>query len=389
MTGVVKAGTSAEVAVVKDPRWGGAAGLSALRKGFATSPDYDALFALGWPHIRFVVAGHREDEDPQANALRTLAMADPPARFAWPRMVAQGVVRAWGLPSIFELAPGVQGFRLAAEEAVWRPEPITPAEAADLVACRLGQEVPGVSDRGIESFVLLLEALVGADAVGGAILDALEATPVDTLLSEWSLPPNITFHLGFLLLRVPQATHDAWRRRMATLLELCFEARPTLRRQGFRGAGSSHARALHLALNGAGAAENSTDRSLRWYVHANDDSVLVRMRVAVNRSAYEPDARLVFLGGPDVLQRYTRDWTKLGTTDAQRWFFEQMAPIADAAMYPLMLEMAGRSLVRPEVIGWFVKHAGATRAFLEQTAAGDGTAATSARLVLKAIAAAA
>jgi len=389
MAGVVRSDSSGEIAVVSDPRWGGAAGLSSVRRGFATSPDYDALFALGWPHIRFVVDGHREDEEPQAHALRILAMPEPPARFAWPRMVAQGVVRAWGLPSIFELAPGVQGFRLAAEEAVWRPEPITAGEAADLVACRLGQEVPGVTDRGVETFVLLLEALVGAEVVGAAILDALEATPVDTLLSEWSLPPTVTFHLGFLLLRVPQATNDVWRRRMTSLLELCFEARPALRRHGFRGAGASHARALHLALNGSAAAENSTDRSLRWYVHATDDSVLVRMRVAVNRSAYEPDSRLVFLGGPDVLQRYIRDWTKLGTTDAQRWFFEQMAPIADPAMYPLMLEMAGRSLVRPEVIGWFVKHAAATRAFLEQTAAGDGTAATSARMVQKAVAAAA
>ena len=138
MAGVVRSDSSGEIAVVSDPRWGGAAGLSSVRRGFATSPDYDVLFALGWPHIRFVVDGHREDEEPQAHALRILAMPEPPARFAWPRMVAQGVVRAWGLPSIFELAPGVQGFRLAAEEAVWRPEPITAEEAADLgEACQL------------------------------------------------------------------------------------------------------------------------------------------------------------------------------------------------------------------------------------------------------------
>jgi hypothetical protein len=375
--------------IAKDPRWGGAAGLARVRPGFCTSPDYDALFALGWPHIRFVMDGHREDEDPPGHALRILAMADPPLRFAWPRTVAQGVVRAWGLPSIFELAPGFQEFRREAEEAVWKPGPITPAEASDLLSCRLNQDIPGVSDRGIESFVLLLEALVGADVVGGAILDVLEALPVDTLLSEWSLPPHVTFHLGFLMLRVPQAQHDAWIVRMKALLESCFEARPSLRRHGFRGAGASHARSLHLVLNGGAAAENSTDRALRWYVHVADDSVLVRMRVAVNRLSYEPDARLVFLGGMDVLERYARDWPKLGTTDAQRWFFEQVAPIAAPEMYPLMLEMAGRSLVRPEAIGWFVKNAAATKAFLEETSAGDGTAATYARAVRKALAAAA
>ncbi|MDP2313114.1 MAG: hypothetical protein Q8P41_09440 [Pseudomonadota bacterium] len=388
MTGV-KASESSQAIVVNDPRWGGAAGLLGLRPGFCSSPDYDALFALGWPHIRFVVDGHREDDEPTTHALRILAMADPPARFAWPRRVAQGVVRGWGLPSIFELAPGFQEFRVEAEEAVWKPSAITPEEAGTLLACRLNQDVPGVSERGIESFVLLLEALVGADVVGSAILDELEQAPVDTLLSEWSLPPQVTFHLGFLALRVPRAQSEAWRLRMTTVLERCFAERPKLRRNGFRGAGASHARSLHLVLNGGSAAESSTDRSLRWYVHVADDSVLVRMRVAVNRAAYEPDARLVFLGGPDVLARYGRDWPKLGTTDAQRWFFEQIAPIAAPEMYPLMLEMAGRSLVRPEAIGWFVKHAAATRAFLEETAGGDGTAATYARTVRKALASAA
>lgn len=377
------------VIVATDPRWGGAAGLSYLRPGFCSSPDHDALFALGWPHIRFVMDGHREDDDPRHHALRILALADPPLRFGWSRTVAQGVVRGWGLPSLFELAPGVQGLRREAEEAVWKSGPITPREAAALLCCRLGQDSPGVTHRGVETFVLLLEALVGADVVGGAVLDLLEQFSVDTLLTEWSLPPHVTFQMGFLMLRVPRVQQDAWTVRMKALLERCFEARPSLRRHGFRMAGGSHARSLHLVLNGGLAAENSSDRALRWYVHVTDDPVLVRMRVAVNRLAYEPDARLVFLGGLDVLSRYARDWPKLATTDAQRWFFEQVAPIAAPEMYPLMLEMAGRSRVRPEAIGWFLKNAEATTAFLEEAATGDGTSAAHARSVRRALATAA
>ncbi len=372
--------------ITTDTRWGGAAGLAHLRPGFCATSDYDALFALGWPHIRFVVEGLREDDDPPASALRILGQAEPPARFAWPRLVAQGLVRAWGMPAVFEQVPGARVLRADAMEAAWTPSAITATEAALLVAHRLGQDAPGLTEHGIASFVLLLEALVGAERVGEAILDVLEQTPVDTLLSEWSLPPVVTFHLGFLLLRVPRPQHDAWRRRMTTLLDACFEARPDLRRHGFRGAGGSHARSLHLALNGGAAAEDSTDRGLRWYVHVVDDPVLVRMRVAVNRAGYEPDARLVFLGGPDVLERYARDWPRLATTDAQRWFFEQVAPIAAPEMYPLMLEMAGRSLVRPEAIGWFVKHAEVTRRFLDEAASGDGTAAAYARTVRAALA---
>ncbi|MFN7147639.1 MAG: hypothetical protein ACK4YP_27975, partial [Myxococcota bacterium] len=129
------------------------------------------------------------------------------------------------------------------------------------------------------------------------------------------------------------------------------------------------------------AAESASDRTLRWYAHVTDDPVLVRMRVAVNRHAYEPDARLVFLGGTDVLQRYARDWPQLGTSDAQRWFFEQVAPIRAPEMYPLMLELAGRSLVRAEAVGWFLAHAHEAMPFLEEAAAGDGTHATYARQV--------
>ena len=72
-------------------RFGGAAGLAHVRPGFCFSADFDALFALGWPHVRFVVDGHRDDESPHAAALRILtAGGDPPARLRWPRGVAQG-----------------------------------------------------------------------------------------------------------------------------------------------------------------------------------------------------------------------------------------------------------------------------------------------------------
>ncbi len=366
-------------------RFGAAAGLATLRPGFCFTADHDALFALGWPHLRFLVDGHREDEDAPGTALRILALPEPPARIAWPRRVAHGLVRAWGLPALFELAPGVQGIRQQAREAVWDDEPMSPLEAGELVTRRVSQDVAGLSERSIESFVLLLEALTGPEVVGGAIVDALEQLPRELLLAEWSLPPVVTWNLGFLLLRVPGPTAQAWRVRLRRLLDAALDLRPLLRRHGFRGVGSSHARALHLVLDGAAAAESSSDRTLRWYAHVTDDPVLVRMRVAVNRLAYEPDARLVFVGGNDVLARYARDWPKLTTTEAQRWFLEQIAPIRAQEMYPLMLEMTGRSLVRADALAWFRAHAADSAAFLADAAEGDGTAASYARSVRKSI----
>ena len=362
-----------------------AAGLASVRAGFCDTPEGDALFALGWPHVRFVVDGHKDDEDPPGNALKILGMADPPQRFEWPRRVATGLVRAWGLPSIFELAPGVQDIRLEAQEAVWRPEAMTIGEATDLLSCRMGQDIPGVSDKGIEAFTLLLEALCGPEAIGGAILDILDQMSPELLLSEWSLPPLVTWQLGFLRLRVRPAVAASWADRMQKTLERAFELRPTFKKRGFRGAGSSHARSLAMILGGGAAAESSSDRSLRWYTHVTDDAVLVRMRVSVNRLSYEPDARLVYLGGPDVIERYTRDWTKFGGNEAQRWFFEQIAPIAAPEMYPLMLDLSGRSAMRHDAVAWFVARAGAVKGYLAEAAVSDGTASVYAKNVQKAI----
>ena len=365
-------------------RWANAAGMSGIRPGFCFAPEDDALFAVGWPHIRFVADGLREDEDAPAAAERILVGSDVPLRFTWPTRVAQGLVRAWGLPSIFELAPGVQDIRQEAQEALWQPDPLDPAEAQALLHTRMTKEIPGVSERAIETFTLLLEALLGAEVVGGLILEILETMPVDELLGEWTLPPTVSWQLGFLALRAPAEAAASWRGRMSKVLERVYEQHPAFKRRGFKG-GGSHARSLHHVLHGGDAAEDSSNRALRWYAHVTDDPVLVRMRVAVNRLAYEPDARLVFLGGPDVLNRYAKDWDKLGTSEQQRWFFEQIAPIRAAEMYPLMLELAGRSLVREEARAWFAAHAADARPFLTEAAASDGNTATFARQVLKAL----
>lgn len=365
-------------------RWAGAAGLSGLKPGFCFTPEGDALFAVGWPHLRLVADGLREDEDAPAAAEKILFLPEVPLRFTWPRKVAQGLVRAWGLTSIFEFAPGVQEIRQEAQEALWRPSPIDPAEASALLQTRMTKEIPGLSERSIETFTFLLEALLGAEVTGNLILEILEQLGVDTLLGEWTLPPAVTWQLGFLALRAPKPVAEAWHGRMTRLLDKVYEQHPALKRRGFKG-GASHARALHHILHGGDAAEDSSNRALRWYAHVTDDPVLVRMRVAVNRLAYEPDARLVYLGGPDVLQRYQKDWDKLGSGEQQRWFFEQIAPIRAAEMYPLMLELAGRSLVREEARAWFAEHAAEARPFLDQAAAGDGNTSTFARQVLKAL----
>lgn len=366
-------------------RFGDAAGLAALRPGFGLSPDDDARFALGWPHVRYVVDGHRDDEDPPTSARRVLLGGDPVARIAWPRRASLGLVRAWGLPSVYELAPGVRDLRPEAEEAVWNTDPLGADEAITLVRRRLTADAAGLGERAAEVFTLLAEALVGPEVVGGAIVDTLDTMSVDGLLTDWVRPAMVSHQLGYLLLRVPEPVAAGWRARLAAVLERVYAEAPTLRKS-LRSSGATHARSIHLALGGGAAAEADTDRSPRWYTHTTDDPTLVRMRVALDRLGHEPDARLVFLGGPDVLARYARAWPSLRSREAQAWFLEQVSPIRGDEAAGIVLAMTARSQVRAEALAWFRARGPEGDAWLGAVAKGDGPGARWAQEARKALA---
>lgn len=360
----------------------GLAGEALLRPGFGWTPGDDAAFALGFPHLRRLVDGHREDEAPHLSAKRILDAPEAPPRIEWPRRVAQGLVRVWGLPSIWEMTPNTKDFRLDAEEQLWTERPVDASEAGRLLATRMVTDVAGLSERAIQNFVLLLEAQVGTEATARAIVDTLEGFDPDLLLAEWSMAPVITYQLGFLLLRVPPAVDKSLRARLRACLDTTLDYRPVLRRRGFAGLGSSHARSVHLVLNGGAAAED-TDRTLRWYAHVTDDPVLVRMRVALNRLAYVPDARLVFLGGADVLDRYAKDWRKLNG-DEQRWFVEQHGRLAAPQVPGLMLDMVAESAVPDAAIAFFTARRERLAGFVEDAAKSQTPRAVPAKKVLKA-----
>ncbi len=357
-------------------------GLVMLRQGFARTPEADASFALGYPYIRPLVDGARGDEVPHATARMLLLKPDLPLRMEWPRRVAQGLVRVWGRNTIYEIGPNQRELRLEAEEALWKQPPIGVDEANQLVETRVSREVPGLTERAVANFVLFLEGMVGSEAVAEAVVGNLEALEPDALLSEWALPPVVTYTLGFVLLRVPGPSAERLRDRLRGCLERCFEHRPVLARKGFAGFGSSHARSVHLLLNGGAAAED-TDRTLRWYAHVTDDPVLVRMRVALNRLAYVPDARLVFLGGPDVLERYGKDWRKLNREEDQRWFFRTHAMIRGPEATGILLDMALDSMIPADVHAWFDEHRALVEEELREVASGASPRAVTCRKILK------
>lgn len=352
----------------------------ALRAGFAFTPEQDLLFAQGWPHIRFLDPAKLDDEQAVVEAQRCLNPLDPTPRHRWDRRLASALVRGLGVPAVFEIGPDDKSLRTEAEEALWNPSPPSAAEVSAGLWVRMTCSPMGVSDRTMETWVLLAEALVGAQAVASAMVEHLEAMNPALLTTRWTLPPFVTYQLGYLLLRVKPDEAQSLKNRLAKVL-----ARQGGDISSGRAAwedGFTHLRAIHLVIGGVDAARRGADRNLGWYTHVQDDANFIRMRVAMDRLGYRPDARLIYLGGIEVVGSYARRWQRLNGDD-QRWFFQQIAPIQSEAVAGLILEMAVASSVRTEATQWFKDHRSFAVPWLKTQVDADGNTGTVARRLLE------
>lgn len=364
-------------------RWTEAAGAAHLKPGFCFDPQQDLHFAVGWPHMRFLDPTPMEDERSVEEAVRVLNVYDRPPQLLWSQRLAQGLVRALGTPAVFELTPDARNLRPEAIEALWEPRPLRPGEASRLLETRLGTNLVGVTDRTLETFVLLLEALTSTLEVAESITEHLEQLSEPVLSSHWTLPPTVTYQLGYLLLRLKPAQATSLRYRLEAVL-----ARAPKSAKGTRASwqdGFSHFRALQFVLRGAEAARKSADRNLNWYTHITDDSNFVRMRVSMDTLGYLPDARLVFLGDHDVLRSYVKRW-EIMKSDEQRWFWEQIAGIRSPHVAVIALGMSHQSTVRKETAQWLVAHPDLSVEHLKKVAGGDGVLAAHAAKILKTLA---
>ncbi len=334
-------------------------GLKYVKKGFCFDEAHDQAFALGWPHIRFTV---EEEADPYRTGLRLLREPSFDLRVVWPRKVASALVRAWGQGQLFDLAPGSREFRTAAQEALWNMRKLTEDDVHESIRTRM--ETDG---RSTETFVLLLEALSSSEWVADAIVSHLETLMFDELHELNTHPALITYQLGFVLLRVEPKQAEAFRTRLRHVVEGNGNVHP---RSDTRPKGHpSHIRSALLVLEGAQAADRYTDKDLRWYTHTLDDPDHVLMRCTINRRPTLPSARLVFLGGPDVLGTRTfQSWNKLSPRD-QKWFFEQISPIRHPRVVELMLSgVQHGEAFGALAAGWFSQHAAYARPVLEDLA---------------------
>lgn len=131
----------------------GASGLASIKPGFAITPEYDRLFALGFPHLRLLVSGCMDDRAPQLHARKAAHQYDPFYRVAWPEKVAHRYVRALGTRTL-DLGRGARLSRHAVE-AVATSAPLEVRSARALV----GRVMRGLESRQswkLEDFVFLL-----------------------------------------------------------------------------------------------------------------------------------------------------------------------------------------------------------------------------------------
>jgi len=328
----------------------GSAGLGSLKKGFCFDSVHDELFALGWPHIRFLTDVSVEPYKP---ALYHLMQTDFDLRLRWPRSLALALVRAWGIGRLYDIIPGMREIREEAQEALWNLDPLTDAEVRTLVQNRMEATPQWVGERSTESFVLMAEALTSAKVVASAIVDALESMDQALLFDQLAMPAIVSYQLGYLLLRMPKADSAKLRGRIENVLYGTADLAPGSDTRAPRN--PCHARSLMLVLHGHEAAHNTTDHDLRWYTHATDP-VAIRMRASINRAFTLPDSRLVWIGGPRILESRFGGWhKKLSSTD-QRWFLEQMAPIKAPEVVPMMLSLVAESTVRAHATNWILEH---------------------------------
>lgn len=337
-----------------------AVGLASLKKGFAWEPQDDALFALGWPHLRLLVADHADDAQATAFAEKAIdGSMEGHYLVRWPRQVAFRYLRAFG-----ERGSGALSLRnehvasIAATEA----EPPTEEEARAMIADRV-RRGGSTGTWFTEHFVLLLEGVVGSEVVLDALATALEGERgTDEELEQ------LAFATGFLLLRVPSRVAAVQRKRLQEVLE--------------SSSGDDYLTDGLSCAIGGGAAARAVALNPIYYHHALDDPEAVRE--AVKAGLWLPSARHVFIGGEEVLETIAPHWRKAKETELQRKLAEQLAPIQSLVAVRILAEMAVKSKARKQVPQICAAYAAHMKPHLEALV-DDATVGPGAQLLLASV----
>ncbi len=323
-----------------------AAGAKSVKPGFAYSPEQDLAFALGWPHMRHLVEGGADDDASLVEAARAIAAPTRTAKIA-PRLAR---LLAFGI-----YPDGKGGVLLEHEGKKVAPAgPMSEDEARRIVSARMKKKNLQVTENDL---VLLLEALVGPEPLTDAIVATLEGFGDDELRKRNDAGRFYAYYVGFGLLRVRAKVAEKQRARLEAVFARGAKEGPTDLPS------RSLIQMLDVALHGAAGATRSGDRvgdAIDPYdlLHVTDDPALVRTNVEKQPvdESFTMDARLVFLGGDEVIDVYAKRWSKIKDADEQREIVRTFGEIRSPRVVKLMSALAATSKAKKQAAAWLAAH---------------------------------
>lgn len=309
-----------------------------IKPGFARAPEDDLLFALGWPHARYLIEGHPDDRITDPAAVEKTVFR-PQVGLDVPRDIAMRRIRAFS-----SYAKGPDGkLRQGALRAMQNRDPMNEEEARIFVLEHLAGRSLGMKQLEI---VFLLEAVAGPDVIAEAITTAFEKTPDAQLVDHAIDKSTWAFALGFVLLRASAPLSTSLRERLEAILVRCPKENVNTH---------SIANVLDQVLHQSKASLRSDHTDQSMLLHFIDEpEATVRGQLAASARPWGGAvyARMVFLGGEDVLDYYKKHYDKVKDAADQRAIVAQLGRIASPKIRDLFDEMSEKSKAETEARAW-------------------------------------
>lgn len=309
-----------------------AAGAKVLQPGFATTPEADLAFALGFPHVEYIIDNHPDDVRAEMIAYDRRSY-----RLGWPRHVAIRWCRITASKGFKRTPQGATELDGAGKKALKNGAPLTADEVA-LTLKSMFSDTSSYDD--LQDLVRLFEAFLGPELVATSIVDALEKSGNAVWNHQDHDRAQALRHVGFLLLRLPTKQADSLRNRLETVFDRRVKTLPNKELGPRKGERGSLLRALDLVLHGRAGAERSGERTEDVIepadlVHIHDDAAFVQEAAKMRVCA---DPRLAFLGGDAVLEHWLEVFLRLRGLHAQ--LADNLAEVASPTAIALLQRIA-------------------------------------------------
>lgn len=324
-----------------------AAGLSFVKDGFAFSKEQDVLFALGWPHMRWIVHGHPDDAAPTDDKLLKICEDGGTYGLSWPRGMANRLIRGFAASSVRATSADPKFALPALADA----RDVDASEGPSLIRGLFGEK--RYNDGLVEHFTFLLEAMHGPDAVLEWILGAFETMTAPPPRVEEACA--LATAAGILRLRVPPASARAAKTRLeklATRIE--SESLGEFLRSAVGGAKAAKAQGLHPS----------------YYLNVTDDPTAVV--AAAKEGEHITSPRMIFLGGAAVVKAIAPHWKAIELDHEQAALARGLAEVRMPEAMELLATLAVSSKAKKVATALLETRADYARPFLEKASKGKG-----------------